>query len=367
MKSLPENPTNILIINVSGIGDFVESAAALQSIRSSLPKSHISLLTSSRVFEYAKTCPYVDEVFEFPVTHGKGFASSISAISKILNIIKCLRKREYDTAVNLYNISSWSGALRMFALIKSLKVSYSMGRNTHGKGFFYDYKLEDDVSQKKNQAQYYNDLAEIITNNSTAISATLWRSIEDKNDIDSLFNELNIYSSDLFILINAGYDRSTRRWDPKRFAEVADHFVKNHSAKILITGSKSESHIADDIINTMTSKAHNIAGRSSISGLIELISRAKLLISTNSAAIHIAGIENTPFVCASGSSDIYRSRPSGDDNKIEMVSKKIECNPCTYIECPEKHFMKCMDMIDTVDIINAAENMINRSKGDIDG
>ena len=61
---------NILITNVSGIGDFVDSVPALRLLRRSKPEARITLLVSTKVAPLARLCPYVDEVIDLPTSAG---------------------------------------------------------------------------------------------------------------------------------------------------------------------------------------------------------------------------------------------------------------------------------------------------------
>ncbi|MBU2614482.1 MAG: hypothetical protein KKG87_02840, partial [Elusimicrobia bacterium] len=97
-----------------------------------------------------------------------------------------------------------------------------------------------------------------------------------------------------------------------------------------------------------------------IGQLINLVSRANLLLTTNSAAMHIAGIEGIPFVAVAGSGDPWRDVPSGNEDKMKLLWKKIKCNPCYYWECPKKAYMHCMKIITPEEVIKEAEKfMVN--------
>ena len=112
----------------------------------------------------------------------------------------------------------------------------------------------------------------------------------------------------------------------------------------------------------MHAPAHSSCGKMNLSQLVALISKAKLLITTNSAAMHIAGIQHIPFVAISGSSNPWRDRPEGDDGKMSIIWKEIECGPCSHWECPERERNKCMNVLKPADVLGYAEKFLQSEK-----
>ncbi|MDB9760746.1 lipopolysaccharide heptosyltransferase family protein [Pelagibacteraceae bacterium] len=54
--------SNLLIIKHGSLGDLIQANGAMEDIKRSNPKSHITLLTSAPYFSLMRKCPYVDEV-----------------------------------------------------------------------------------------------------------------------------------------------------------------------------------------------------------------------------------------------------------------------------------------------------------------
>ena len=359
--SNPYDFKKILLINVAGIGDFIESIGAIKSIREACPDSVISLLVSSKVFNYAKDCPYVDKVYELPVKHSRGFSvENWNEIIRFLKSLGRLRKNRFDLAVNFSEISSWFGALRMALLLKYAGITQSLGRNTQNRGLFFTRRINDFREYKYNQFHYFNRITELLSTNFKQEKPRLWQSSEDVKKVDGLLKDWNIKLDKPIILINPGSDRLTRRWETEGFAKAADYFAKKYSANIIFLGSLTEKEIAEAIIKKMNTQAILTAGLLNIDQLINLVSRANLLLTTNSAAMHIAGIEEIPFVAVAGSGDPWRDTPSGDEEKMKLLWKKMKCNPCYYWKCPKKAYMHCMKIITPEEVIQEAEKfMVN--------
>lgn len=358
---IPEKLNKILILNVAGIGDFLESVSSLKHIKENLDGTSISLLTSSRVYPYAKDCPYVDKVYSFPVTHGSGLAKlSPKTVLNIFGLLLKIRKEKFDAVINLYELATQQGAKRMSMLIKLFGIKYSIGRNTENLGEFFSFRIKDFYSDNKNHAFYFDLIAKELTNKDMIRQNNLWINQRDKNIVSKLFEDWKIKSDDFILAINPGFDCLTRKWELNRFSKIIDYMNTNHNTKTIILGAPHEIDLVRQITNNIVTKAYVAAGKTNISQLIEIISRSKLLVSTNSAAIHIAGITGVPFVSVSGSSNPTRSKPSGDDNKMVLLWEKTNCNPCLHYKCPQKDYMKCMDIISTDKVIQEAKTLISR-------
>jgi ADP-heptose:LPS heptosyltransferase len=353
MKSAPEKINKILLINVAGIGDFVGSVSAMKSIRDHFPEAYIALLTSSRVSHYAKDCPYVNEVFEFPVSHGKGYAFNFKCIySSLLR----LRKIKFDMAVSMYELGSWGGALRMAAMLMFIGAKHTIGRNTLNRGFFLDKKIDDSYGKNKSHFYYFNKLAESLTHSPVKETPFLWINDKDSAFINDILIKWGIQSSDKLIIINPGTDRPSRQWPPQYFSGIANYLTVKYSSKIVITGIKSELNLAKDISSKINSKVFLAAEYiSTVGQLVALIKKARLLISTNTAAIHIAGNLGIPLIAISGSSDPKRDMPIGNPGKIALLWKDVGCNPCAFISCPKKSGMECMQAIKPEMVINSID------------
>jgi len=353
---------NILIVIVAGIGDFMESISSLKNVRDSYPEAEISLLVSSKVYEYAKQCPYSDAVYSFPVSRGRGFApGGLKSAARYLSLITELRKRRFDAAIDLYEVSTFGGALRMALLFKGSGIRNTFGRNTGGRGLFFTSALEEKDGEKFNQAHYFNGLARLFTGKDVIERALPWISPPDEKTVDELLKEWGITPAEKIMLINPGSDRPTRRWFPDNFARVIDYFSACYQLKTVLTGSAAEVAAVEEIAGLARVKIFSAAGRLSVGGLAALVRRSEILFTTNSAAMHLAGLFGTPFVAVAGSGDPFRDRPQGDEHKMSILWKKFECNPCDNWKCEKNTYMECMRLISADEVIEAGRRLLGGS------
>ncbi len=357
---LNTNPrNNILLINIAGIGDFLESQKSIAAIRESYPSAHITLLVSTKVAEYAAACKLADEIRVFPVRHGRGHGRLFSRETlKLIKLIGILKERRYNTAINFSEISTWAGALRMYILLLVLGIKETYGRNTNGRGFFMKYAIPDMPDDNHGQHWYFAKLVELFTGrqslreHKTCITAT------DTGSVGTFLKRHNVDASARLLIISPGSDRLTRRWQADRFAKAADSIAVKHDLTTIIVGSANERQTAEEVRSAMKTTSINGAGEFSISGTLALIAGAKLVICTNSALMHMAGIMSVPFVAIAGSGDIPRDTPDGDENHMRLLKIPIPCSPCYNYSCRRLKTNECMQMITVEQVIAACEEVL---------
>lgn len=353
-----------LIINIAGIGDFFRLIPYLSALREYFEDSEIDLIVSDKTFSYAKDCPYVNKVYFLSSKEDKIYVD----IRRIFDVIKVLRKNTYDFVVNTYEISSLIGSLKMWFFLSLIKAKNYIGRNTNSLGFFYDIKIADNTKDKNSQYYYYRRIVQalgvperLIQQKENDTEKTLWINKEADFKVNNLLLSCGINDKDCFIVINPSSGRKTRQWLPERFAEVCNELYSKYKFKFVIVGENKDLEMVNKITNLLNFKAAILCGKTNIEDLIIILKKSKLVITTNSLVMHIAGLLNKPLVGLMGSGNIYRDRPFSKENKIVLIKKPISCSPCYYYECPKKEekYMLCMKKIESKDVLIAVQSLLS--------
>jgi len=171
--------------------------------------------------------------------------------------------------------------------------------------------------------------------------------------------ELNIKHSTLPLLgINPGASYgSAKRWYPEEFAKVASELSSQYG--IIIFGGPGEKDIAMDIEKALIEKGvdnyQNLAGKTSISELIDHILSLDLFITGDSGPMHVAAAFQVPTVAIFG--------PTKDDETSQWMNEKsiivknnLDCQPCMKRTCPLGHH-DCMNLIKAVDVLQSIKNL----------
>lgn len=122
--------------------------------------------------------------------------------------------------------------------------------------------------------------------------------------------EIKIPTAKQFIVIVPGAQQEIRRWPEKNFSQLIELILFTYHYDILLAGSSSERKTIKKIVSNINSeRVFNIAGKTSLTQFGKIISKAKLLISNETSAVHFAASLNTPFVCISNGKLFRRFYP----------------------------------------------------------
>jgi len=162
----------------------------------------------------------------------------------------------------------------------------------------------------------------------------------------------------LILGINPGASYgSAKRWYPEEFAKVASGLASQYD--IVIFGGPSEKDIAMDIEKALIEKGidnyQNLAGKTSISELIDHILSLDLFITGDSGPMHVAAAFQVPTVAIFGPTKDDETSQWMNDKSI-IVKKNLECQPCMKRTCPLQHH-NCMKLITAVEVLDAVTRL----------
>ena len=321
---------NILIIHTAFIGDIVLSTALVSKIKEKYPDSDIYYLTTPLGKEILKNNPKIKEIIVYDKRgKDKGFRAFISFVRKIrkLKIDVCLTPHRYLRSSIL---SFLSGA--------KIRIGYDIASLS----FVFNKKIKYDRTKHE-----VEKLLSFIDDSPNRYKLEMYPSEKDKIRIDTLLK--NLSENKKIILIAPGSKWFTKRWPEEYFRILIQNLVKRDDLLIVITGGKEEREI--DL--NLDSKVLDLRGEISLLELAELTKRAILVVSNDSAPIHItSAFPNTRIVGIFGPTvKEFGFFPWSKNSKVFEING-LYCRPCAIHGgnfCPEKHF-RCMREI-TPDLV----------------
>ena len=333
---------NILIIHTAFIGDIVLSTALVSKVKEKYPDSDIYYLTIPLGKEVLKNNPKIKEVIVYDKRgKDKGFGAFISFIRRIrkLKIDICLTPHRYLRSSIL---SLLSGA--------KIRVGYDIANLS----FVFNKKIKYDKTKHE-----VEKLLSFVDDDTKRFELEMYPNEKDKLKIDTLVK--NLSENKKIILIAPGSKWFTKKWPEEYFRILIQSLSKRNDLLIIITGGKEEKEIELDL----NSKVLDLRGEISLLELAELTKRASLVVSNDSAPIHItSAFPNTRIIGIFGPTvKEFGFFPWSKNSKVFEIDG-LYCRPCAIHggnSCPEKHF-RCMKEI-TPDLI---ENEIYNYIADID-
>ena len=332
--------TRILIVNVNWLGDVLFSTALIREVKKNYPESFLACMIPGRCQGILKGNPYLDEIiiFDEKDTH-KGWR-------KTLRFIRELRARRFDTAILLHR----SFTRTLICWLAGIKER--IGYYTRKRAFLLTRKIT--VPQgRMHRRDYYLNIIESAGLKINERGLDFFVSREDSDYVSGLLNKERVFTDDFLVALNPGGNWAPKRWPKEYFALLADRLIKDLNAKVVISGAKQDRGLAEDIASRMKARPIIAAGELNLKQLAALFKRADLVISGDSAPLHIAAALGVPIIGLFGPTSPEITGPFSDDCII--LRKDTGCQiPCYQVGCLDN---RCMKAVSVEDVLAAVKKL----------
>ncbi|MDP2942395.1 MAG: glycosyltransferase family 9 protein [Candidatus Omnitrophota bacterium] len=317
----------ILVITLSNIGDVVLTLPVIGALKENFREALIDVVVGTRAKEVLEADPRIDRMYVYD--------KSLSFIGKFKFLLG-LRKKRYDLIVDLRN------SLLSFLLRPRFSSKPTLN-------------LPEGVIHKID--------AHMLRVKSLGLSATpnsyqIWISQIDADNASKLLKKKGISDSDEAVCISPGAKSHIKRWPEGNFAKVCDKLIDEMKVKVVFVGDASDRAICERILNRMRSYAVSVAGETNLRELAWCIKRSRLLITNDSAPLHIAGSVGTPSVAIFGPTDYRKYGPR--EGLGVALRKGLHCSPCEVAQC--RYNLECMKAVEAGEVFEAAREILSERK-----
>jgi heptosyltransferase-2 len=251
---------------------------------------------------------------------------------KSLKFIKQLRNR-YDFSINVYpsNRKEYNIINYLIGAKKRAGVKY-LRRNTLNLGFLNNVLVEEDDSIHNviTNIKLCKAIIEMEFNEEPALSYHLKE--DDLHFSEEFLQAHFIKEQDLIVGFHAGCstlkNHIKRRWEPEKFAELANLLIEEHSAKILLFGGPDENELKTEIFNLINSEDVFIVETESLNQSSAIMKRCNVFVTNDSSQMHIASALQLKVVALIGPTNQHYIHPWKTRHRI--VSLNLDCAPCFF-------------------------------------
>lgn len=168
-----------------------------------------------------------------------------------------------------------------------------------------------------------------------------------------------------YIVLSPFSEWGTKMWFSERYARLAQALYKEYQLPIYIVGQGSglqyiTAQTMVEKASTQNAQVISLFNKTNLDELKAIIAGAKLVVSNDSAAIHIAAAFDTPTLAIFGPTvKKLGFFPLAQKSKV-VETAQLACRPCSLhgpMRCPKKHF-KCMDSITVDQVLEQARTLL---------
>ena len=331
---------NILVIKMSAIGDVILAVPSLAAIRARFPDANIKILVGAQAREVLEHCPYINDkiICDFKGMH-KGPRG-------LWHLAKELQEQCFDIVIDLQN----NNKSHTLAFLSTAALRY--GYDNRKLSFFLNKRIKDDAPYLDPLEHQFRVLR-LADVKPIDKKLELWPSADDEAAAEKFLADNWVKPTQRLVGINmrASVKWGTKNWPGANIASLCDALAKEALTRVVLTGTKDDVELANNICRLTKSKPIVAAGKTSIGELACLIRRFKVFLTPDSAPLHIAVAMGTPAVALFGPTDPSRHAVQSENCFIICKSDELKCMPCYSPTCM-KNF-KCMKLI-TVDEVYEA-------------
>jgi ADP-heptose:LPS heptosyltransferase len=157
-----------------------------------------------------------------------------------------------------------------------------------------------------------------------------------------------------YIVLNIGATKPANKWTVPGFVSLAEQVNKQLGMACVVTGGKEDMPMAGDIEAAASVNLVNLAGRTTIDELKDVLQHGKAVVTCDTGPMHLAVALGTEVIALFGPSDHHRTGPF----RGHVIRKPAHCAPCNKKICSDP---VCMTAITSEDVVKRLAAVLNAS------
>lgn len=347
----------MVVRGTNWVGDAVMTVPALRELRRVLPQAHITLCTRSWAKGLFTDADFLDDLLIYDRR-----PRDLRAVARQA---REWRGRRFDLALLFQN------AFEAALIASAARVPLRMGYATEGRARLLTHPLPlPSWRGRRHEVFYYLNLVaelERLLYGATDIEErepqfALNISETRKAQAREFLSSKGVKMDRPIVALCPGSTNSrAKRWPAERYAQLADRFISEAGANVLLIGSPDEIEVSREVAQQMRGRPFMLTGQTDLAQAVATLSLADVLITNDTGPSHIAAALNRPTLVIFGPTDPRTTRPFS--SIAEIIRRPPECAPCMLRDCPIDH--RCMTAISPDEVFARASAMMKESVAEV--
>ncbi len=348
----------ILFIRPDHFGDVLLTLPAVAALRAALPAAHLAYAVPAGVASVPRHCPQLDATVPLSFPPPGSDESETAAWRRQVRAEAAKLDGTVDAALVVRPDDPWSGAIVAAARIP-IRLGFDMPRTRP--------HLTDvlPVPGRRHVATHAFDLADALlarlgagTRTPRTIHGCFAVSREEDEEAASALADVG--ADEHPIVLHPGSGWRLKNWPVRRWRRLAVELAESFGTRPVVAGSTGERALVSHVVAT-GSRAVGLAGRLSLGALAALHRRARLVVSTDNGALHLAAMMGAPVVGLFGPADPVMFAPLSPPGRRRVLHAALPCSPCgtlVHPPCGAAEEPECITTLSVDAVLRAAGEVV---------
>lgn len=288
-----EKCKNILCIRADNMGDLIMSYPAIRALKETFG-AKITVLTSSMGKPVTPYLPAIDEVIVYDLPWVRTNQAFDPAVFD--HIVKHLRSFQFDAAVIFTVFSQNPLPSAMLAYLAGIPLRLAYCRENPYQLLTHWIPEQEPYSYIRHQVIRDLELVEKIGAKTTNQKLSLHVSDDAWYTTLQKLKQAGVSDQKPWLVLHAPVSEQKREFPMPDWAATGRQLIDTFKCQLLLTGASHEAQYTTRLQQMIGKDAFSVAGLFNLEEFITLIMHSPLLLSVNTASIHIAAAVNTPVV-----------------------------------------------------------------------
>ncbi len=338
------SPRRVLVIQTAFLGDLVLTTPLLSAVNRSWPKAEIFVLAHKTYAGVLHGQPMLSGIRNYDKHGAEGSLRGMASVIRDLRAWRC------DLAL-LPHRSFRSGLIAWLAGIP-LRVGFE---GTPG-SMFYTHRVFRNPTAHERRRNLA--LLEAFGIEPAPHRPILFPGSDDQGEVDQWLKANRLPAANP-IALAPGSVWTTKRWPAEYWRQLAAGLVQRGAGPVVLIGGRGDRQLAEAVAEKSGNGVFSAAGRLSLLASGALIGRSRLLITGDTAPLHLAQAFDTMTLAIFGPTvPEFGFGPTGDDDRV--IGMDLACRPCAIhggSQCPLGHH-DCMKKLPPSLVLHAALDML---------
>jgi len=305
------DPRNILVIDFGQLGDVVMSLPALRAIREKFPYAKITVAVGKPGKELLNLCGYANEILEVDRVALRDGPTLLS-IGRIAKFVSQVRKQKFDFVIDLHSYYETN----ILGFLSGASHRLYSRRENRSLDFLGNFKPQPARERRAaHLVDRYLDMLKPLGIENVSRIPVLKTSPSDDKAVEAMLKKEKAQSRELLVGMFPGAGNASRVWPLEKFADVADHLIRNDRVRVIVFAGPEERALVPQMQSVFPSGTI-FFDRLTIPQLASAQARLTLFISNDTGPAHIAAAVGTPVVVILDRPDLNSFTPVGEQNRF---------------------------------------------------